>query len=151
MREKEYTTGIHFHFLHTGTGLKERRRLKSFIASIFKKERRSFKTLNYIFCTDQYLLEINRQFLQHDYYTDIITFNMAGKTAPVVADIYISLDRVKENAHTLQEYMYKELHRVIFHGALHLCGYKDKQMKEKNLMTQKENFYLDKYFTGRST
>ena len=151
MREKENSTGIHFHFLHSKTALKERRRLKLFIALLFKKERTSFETLNFIFCTDQYLLEINRQFLQHDYYTDIITFNMSSKSEPVVADIYISLDRVKENAHALQQYVYKEMHRVIFHGALHLCGYKDKQMKDKNLMRQKEDFYLDKYFTGRST
>lgn len=104
-------------------------------------------SLTYIFCSDEYLLGINRQFLRHDYYTDIISFNLAAKKAPVEGEIYISLDRVKDNARQLKLPFKQELHRVIFHGALHLCGYKDKLRKDITLMRKMEDFYLKKYFS----
>ena len=102
---------------------------------------------NYIFCSDDYLLGINQQFLEHDYYTDIITFDLSpsGK-APLEAELYISVDRVKENATTLGQPFYRELHRVIFHGLLHLMGYKDKQKKDQTLMRQMEEKLLTEYF-----
>lgn len=101
--------------------------------------------LNYIFCTDRQLLEINRQYLKHDYYTDIITFELSGPTDPIEGEIYISIDRVKENARILKEKLNKELHRVIFHGALHLCGYSDKSKKEILKMRKMEDQCLLNY------
>jgi probable rRNA maturation factor len=146
MLDKEIHSSVRFNFLHTDRSLRDRRRLKAFLIALFKKEKTAMEGLNYIFCTDKYLLQINQQFLQHNDYTDIITFNLATRKTPVEGEIYISLDRVRENAAFLHEYFYRELHRVIFHGALHLCGYKDKTNKESELMRQKEDYYLDQYF-----
>src|SRR5262245_54377015 len=116
-----------YFFFQTPVSLRDRTKLKTFIAGIFKKEKRRLAYLNYIFCTDKQLLEINRQYLKHDFYTDIITFELSEKDQPVQGEVYISIDRVKDNALNLDERVNKELHRVIFHGALHLCGYSDKQ------------------------
>src|SRR5262249_42286938 len=117
---------IHFHALQP-IDLRQRAGLKSFLASLFRREKKKLEGLTYIFCSDEYLLEINRQFLKHDYYTDIITFNLAESGQPVQGEIYISIDRVRENARQYNSSIKRELHRVIFHGALHLCGYKDKK------------------------
>ena len=119
--------------------------LKSFIASLFKKEKYSLSNLTYVFCSDAFLLQMNRDFLQHDYYTDIITFGLSDKGEPIEAEIYISLDRVKENAKTLGIPFADEAYRVIFHGALHLCGYKDKKKSEIAVMRHKEDQYLRLY------
>ena len=124
--------------------LANRTQLKNYIQYVFKKEGEKLESLNYIFCTDKALLEINRQFLTHDFYTDIITFDLSDSDA-VRAEIYISVDRVKENAIHLGVSFKLELHRVIFHGVLHLCGYKDKSKKETREMRSKEAFYLKKY------
>ena len=120
--------------------LKQRNRLKAFLASTAQSTKRPLGSLNIIFCSDDHLLRINRDFLQHDYYTDIITFDLSpsGK-APLEAELYISVDRVKDNAASLGQPFYRELHRVIFHGLLHLMGYKDKQKKDQALMRQMEN------------
>ena len=99
-----------------------------------------------IFCTDEYLLDINRRFLQHDYYTDIITFNLSGNPKTIEGEIYISVDRINENASSNGVSKKEELHRVIFHGVLHLCGYKDKLQEEKAKMTSAENRHLKMYF-----
>ena len=136
---------VYFHFLQP-VGLKDRQTLKTFLHSIFKKEKVALESLTYIFCSDQYLLEINRQYLNHDYYTDIITFNLAQDPKLVSGEIYISIDRVRDNAQNFNTSFKQELHRVIFHGALHLCGYKDKTPKEEKLMREKENKYLALYF-----
>jgi probable rRNA maturation factor len=125
-------------------GLTNRTVLKNFIESIFKKEGKKLLSINYIFCTDKALLEINRQFLSHDFYTDIITFDLSDFTA-MQAEIYISVDRVRENAAGLGVTFKSELHRVIFHGVLHLCGYKDKTRREMEEMRGKEEYYLKKY------
>lgn len=100
-------------------------------------------TITIVLCSDDQLLEVNRQFLQHDYYTDIITFQYADNQQ-VSGDLMISLDRVIENAKTFKVSTEKELHRVMIHGVLHLCGYKDKRKTDKELMTKKENTYLRK-------
>jgi rRNA maturation RNase YbeY len=127
--------------------LKQRNRLKSFLASTAKSSKRPLGSLNIIFCSDEHLLGINRDFLQHDYYTDIITFDLsASSKAPLEAELYISVDRVKENAITLGQPFYRELHRVIFHGLLHLLGYKDKQKKDQALMREMEDRLLGEYF-----
>jgi len=102
-------------------------------------------TLNFIFCPDEYLLEINRKYLNHDYYTDIITFPYKQHPEALEADIYISIDRVKENAKNLGVAFQDELLRVIIHGVLHLLGYKDKSPDEAARMRQKEEQCLKRY------
>lgn len=116
--------------------------LKSFIASIFKKEKRELGSINYIFCSDDMLLKINQDFLQHNYYTDIITFGLNEPGEPIEAEIYVSIDRVKDNANQHSVSYQNEMQRVLFHGALHLCGYKDKKKSEIMVMRQKEDQYL---------
>lgn len=119
-----------------------KRQVKAFIESIFKKEKQALASITYVFCSDKFLLQMNRDFLQHDYYTDIITFGLSEKGQPVEAEVYISLDRVKDNAKTHGATRTNETLRVIFHGALHLCGYKDKKKSEITLMRDKEDYYL---------
>ena len=119
--------------------------LKAFIETLFKKEKTPLAAINYIFCSDKYLLSINQQFLNHDYYTDIITFGLHDKGTPVVAEVYISTDRVKENAVTHGVTYTNEMLRVLFHGALHLCGYKDKSKADILTMRAKEDAYLKRY------
>jgi rRNA maturation RNase YbeY len=109
-----------------------------------KEETTGFHSLNYIFCNDEYLLNINRDFLQHDDYTDIITFNL-DHDGGIIGEIYISIERVKENALIFKVPFLKELYRVMFHGALHLAGYKDKSKAEQVEMREKEDYYLGKY------
>lgn len=134
-----------FFFEEKVFSLQSRAELKAFIEILFKKEKKKLGSINYIFCSDKRLLEINQQFLRHDYYTDIITFDLS-ETDFTQAEIYISIDRVKDNAKTEGVSFKSELHRVIFHGALHLCGYKDKSRREALQMREKESFYLLKYF-----
>jgi probable rRNA maturation factor len=136
---------IHFFFADTRISLRDRTRLKAFITTMFGKEGKKLSGLNYVFCSDEYLLDINRRFLNHDYYTDIITFDISEKRAPIEGEIYISIDRVKENALSMNQSFRRELHRVIFHGVLHLCGYKDKSKADEAQMRAKENEYLDRY------
>ena len=127
--------------------LKQRNRLKSFLASTAISAKRPLGSLNIIFCSDEHLLGINRDYLQHDYYTDIITFDLSPSSkSPLEAELYISIDRVKENASILGQPLYRELHRVIFHGLLHLLGYKDKQKKDQALMRELEDRLLAEYF-----
>ena len=121
--------------------LKNKTGLKTFIFSVFKREKKRVASINYIFCSDQYLLQINKDFLQHDYYTDIITFDLSDKNA-IVGEIYISVDRVKDNANVQGTSFSNELLRVMFHGVLHLCGYGDKTKSEITVMRQKEDYYL---------
>lgn len=141
---------VYFFFENKNIYLEERTRLKFFLEKIFLIERVSLKSLNYIFCSDKRILTINRQFLQHDYFTDIITFQLS-ETGPVEAEIYISIDRVRENAKKLGVTLKSELHRVIFHGVLHLCGYGDKDIEQERIMRQMEDLYINQYFNKRST
>jgi probable rRNA maturation factor len=126
--------------------LKNRTRLKTFIKDLFAREGQGLRNLQYVFCTDDYLLQINQQFLQHDTLTDIVTFELGEDPAITEGEIYISIDRVNENALKFKVSQEHELHRVIFHGALHLCGYKDKTKDESTLMREKENECLKLYF-----
>ena len=145
MLGKDLQTKIQFHFQHSNLALRDRRRLKIFIGSIIRKEKRRLESLHFIFCADDDLLSINQEFLGHNYYTDIITFEL-GADNIIKGEIYISTDRVRENAKTFNNPLYKELHRVIFHGVLHLCGYQDKTRKELILMRKMEDKYLNLYF-----
>ena len=127
--------------------LRNRNRLKKFLINLFKKEDKKLDSINYIFCTDRFLLNVNRHYLNHNFYTDILTFNLSDNNRdPIKAEVYISLQRVRENAKKLQTSVKSELNRVIFHGALHLCGYNDSTKKEKDIMTSKEDLYLSQYF-----
>jgi len=137
---------VQFFFEGVHITLAERNRLKSFLIDLFKKRKTPLSHLTYIFCTDEYLLNINKQFLQHDYYTDIITFNLAPDSQPIEGEIYISIDRVMENAKVEGVSRKEELHRVIFHGALHLLGYGDKNKDEQMAMRKAENKCLKAYF-----
>ena len=140
------TKNIQFNFT-SKISLAERNKLKAFIFLIFKKEKKKPGNISYVFCSDKEILQINRSYLQHNYYTDIITFDLSQPGSPIIdAEIYISTDTVRDNAIRFKNSIKKELHRVIFHGILHLCGYKDKTPADQELMTKKENYYLELYF-----
>lgn len=144
---------VTFNYLVNSGKPKRIRLLKKFIAQVFKMEGIQLSVINYIFCSDEYLLKVNREYLGHDYYTDIVTFELNEKREAVVSDIYISTDRVKENAEAFGEDYQAELARVIIHGALHLCGYKDKKRPDIMTMRAKECFYIKKLhaFFSRGT
>jgi rRNA maturation RNase YbeY len=131
-------------------GLKERRRLSGFLDGLVAQYRPEVRKveLNYIFCSDAYLLQMNRQFLDHDTLTDIITFDLSDNKQTLTGEIYISIERVKENAVKFKTTTNEELHRVVFHGALHLCGFKDKKEADKKIMRQKEDECLAAYNNG---
>ncbi len=116
--------------------------LKSFLAHLFKKEQKNLSALTYVFTTDKTLLDINLRYLRHDTLTDIITFNLSESTEEIIGEVYISVERVKDNAPVYKTSFRNELLRVIFHGALHLCGYKDKKKSEITIIRQKEDHYL---------
>jgi rRNA maturation RNase YbeY len=139
-------TKIHFFSYDLPTSLKNTTNLKHFIESIFKKEMQSLNSINYVFCSDKIILEINKKYLHHDFYTDVITFDLSPDNKAISAEVYISIERIKDNAKQLGLSIKSELHRVLFHAALHLCGYSDKKKKDKEVMRKKENELLDKYF-----
>lgn len=121
--------------------LKDKTKLKQWIKTITEKEKHKLGQINYIFCTDDELLEINIRHLNHKTLTDIITFDYTeGKT--IHSDIYISIERVEENSKKFKVTFDEELHRVMIHGILHLCGYKDKSKADSELMRKKENASL---------
>lgn len=122
--------------------------LKQFIELLFKNEKKGLMELTYVFCSDDYLLDINKDFLQHDYYTDIITFDLSENPKQTIGEIYVSLDRIKDNAKTLEISLKDETLRVIFHGALHLCGYRDKSKADVTTMRKKEEYYMSLYKAG---
>jgi rRNA maturation RNase YbeY len=132
---------VYFFYEKKGFSLRNRGTLKDFIEKIFRKEKNLLGSINYIFCSDKKLLEINKTYLKHNFYTDIISFDLSSGPKKI-AEIYISVDRVRENAKSLGVSLNNELHRVIFHGALHICGYKDKTNKDRAVMRSKEDHYL---------
>ena len=114
----------------------------SWLEDVIKTENKKLGEINYILCDDEYLLKVNQDFLDHDYYTDIITFDyVKGKT--ISGDIFVSLPRISDNAKNLVKDFNSEFHRVLAHGILHLMGYKDKTEEEITVMRQKEDFYLN--------
>jgi probable rRNA maturation factor len=123
--------------------LKHKTALRQWITQTIHAEGFKLKELSYIFCSDDYLLQINRQYLNHDTYTDIITFDNSDIEKVIIGDIFISIERIRENAAKFNIAEIDELHRVIIHGVLHLLGYKDKTAVTKQKMTQKEDFYLN--------
>ncbi|MGM0647959.1 MAG: rRNA maturation RNase YbeY [Bacteroidota bacterium] len=119
-------------------------RYRAWFLRVAEEEDTEIESLNYIFCSDAYLLNLNQQYLKHFDYTDVITFQYHGQGEAVAGDIFISAERVRQNASTYQVDFRTELDRVMVHGLLHLLGYADKTPDEKLLMTQKEDFYLGK-------
>ena len=130
-----------FYYADRSLPLKGKRVVQGFIPQLFVEEKVALDELNYIFCSDEYLLEINRSFLSHDDFTDIITFDLSEGDG-VKGEVYISLDRVCDNAKEQGVSFREEVLRVLFHGALHLCGYRDKKKSEITIMRQKEEYYL---------
>ncbi len=136
---------ISFNQADSKVTLANRVALKSFIEKRIKKEGFSIQTLTYVFCSDKYLLKMNKDFLSHNYYTDIISFDLSETPGNLIGEVYISVDRVKDNAKTHGTSLKEELHRVIFHGALHFCGYKDKKPADTIKMRQMEDRWLAAY------
>lgn len=135
---------ITFTSQHTDFKLQQSIKIKAWIKRIIDLEKKKEGQLNFVFTTDEDLLKVNQQFLKHNTYTDIITFDYTeGKI--LKADIMISVDRVEENAEKLKQDKHEELKRVIIHGVLHLCGYKDKSKTDSELMRKKENWALKKF------
>jgi len=119
------------------------------LLNLIEKEGFKLSSVNFIFCSDDYLLRVNNTYLEHDYYTDVITFDY-NESDFIIGDVYISVDRVADNAISYNVSFLNELLRVIVHGVLHLCGYKDKTQDESLLMKSKEDFYLS-VFVSRET
>lgn len=115
---------------------------RKWLREVIRREDRKLGNLNYIFCSDAYLLSINEQYLNHHTLTDIITFDNSEEENEIESDVFISIDRVRENAETLKADFDHELHRVLVHGVLHLCGYEDKTPVQKSAMRKREDAYL---------
>jgi probable rRNA maturation factor len=142
MQKSKSRGKVRFHSADATVKFHQKTRLKKFVADLFKKEGTEMESLDYIFCSDDYLLGINKQFLQHNYHTDIITFPLSGKGDPVIGEVYMSIDRIRDNAKEYEVNFIQEFLRVVFHGALHLCGYKDKSASDIKKMRSKEDEYL---------
>jgi len=136
---------VRFHKADVSFRVPQSTSIKSFLSQQFSTATGKALDLDCIFCSDEYLLNVNRTFLQHDYYTDIITFPLDETEKKTVAEIYISIDRVKENATAENVSFENELQRVIFHGVLHLCGFKDKTKAQSQLMREMENQWLAEF------
>jgi len=137
---------VHFFSQSLNNPLKDRKKFKSFVDYILRQEGKRLNLISFVFCTDDELRKLNNDFLQHDYYTDILTFDLSENKRDVIADIYISIDRTKDNARSFSVSFLRELHRVMIHGVLHLCGYKDKKNSDIKEIRAKEDWYLAKYF-----
>lgn len=141
------TQKINFSYQVEMKPIKESSRLKDFIERMLTAEKRNLESLSIVLCSDTFLHQINLKYLAHDNLTDIITFDYTNSPGTINGEIYISIDRIKENADTFNQTIRREMHRVIFHGILHLCGYKDKLRDDQKLMRQKEDEYLTRYFS----
>lgn len=124
--------------------LRNKIKLKQWIKAAVIEEGFRLDELTYVLCSDEYLLKMNQQYLDHDTYTDIITFDNSEKDGIITGDIFISIPRIKENAEKFSVSEADELHRVIIHGVLHLMGYTDKTATAKKKMSLKEDYYLTK-------
>ena len=134
--------GSNISFYSVGTfSLKTEAAVVDCIKAITAEESREVGDITFVFCDDNYLLKINKEFLDHDTYTDIITFDYSVGNE-VISEIYVSTDRVEENAKKYKQTFENEIHRVMIHGVLHLCGYNDKLAEERQIMRDKENHYL---------
>ena len=132
---------VFFHFEDLTFSLENKRKIREWLEGCCVKENKKLGDLNYIFCSDKYLLKVNRKHLNHNYLTDVITFD---NTSPegISGDIFISYERVKDNAKMYKQKSVDELHRIMIHGLLHLMGYSDKKAEQQKVMKSKEDFYL---------
>ena len=135
---------IHFCTEDITFSLKEKLKHKAWLNEVAKQEGKKILELTYVFCSDEYLLQINQEYLNHDTLTDIVTFDNSEDPKKIEGDIFISIERVRENGNKLGT-SETELKRVMVHGLLHLLGYKDKKKEDKALMTEKEDFYIKQY------
>ena len=135
---------ISFHIIKNGFKLKNRQEIRKWLKDVISAELRKPGQIDIIFCSDDYLLELNKQQLNHNYYTDVLTFNYSEESTIISGDIFISTDRVKENAHYFNVEEDEELLRVVVHGILHLVGYNDETDTEILLMRKKELEYLNR-------
>lgn len=135
-------SSIDFHFQDVAVPDFDKQAVSEWIRKTIEKEKQETGFLNIVFCNDDYLLELNKSFLQHNTLTDIITFDYTEELEGISGDIFISVPRVRENAEKLQTGFSEELHRVVIHGILHLLGFKDKTPVQKRRMREKENYYL---------
>ena len=141
---------VRFYEQEVKSGLKDRRKLSRYLQSLIRRQKTQVKDVQlvYVFCDDDYLVEINMDYLNHATLTDIITFDLSEEPDTMQGEVYISTERVRENAGKYKVTYEMELHRVIFHGALHLCGFKDKKKADKERMRQEEDLCLSQYFNG---
>ena len=142
---------IHFFTEEISFTLKNKTIIRNWLRETISAEGYVLEELNFIFCSDEYLLGINQQYLDHDTYTDVITFDNSEALKTIVGDIFISIDRIKENAKEFKHDFMNELCRVMVHGTLHLLGYPDKGKVAKKIMTEKEDLYLAKLLLKPTT
>ncbi|MFY8004784.1 MAG: rRNA maturation RNase YbeY [Chitinophagaceae bacterium] len=139
---------VKFYYADIKNRIKGANSIKQSVEKLFLEENHKLSYINYVFCSDEYLLTINKEHLNHDYYTDIITFDLTDNVNEgIIGEIYVSFDRIVDNAINHQTNTQNELLRVVFHGALHLCGYKDKAKSDELLMRKKENYYIEKHLS----
>ncbi|MEJ7674353.1 MAG: rRNA maturation RNase YbeY [Chitinophagaceae bacterium] len=143
-------TSIFFNDLDTKSSLLHKRKFKDFIANIFRDENRWLERVDIIFCSDAYLLDLNKKFLNHNFYTDTLTFVLSKANEPLLGEVYISIDRIKANSIDFRDTYQNELARVVIHGCLHLCGYEDKPTNQA-LMIKRQEEYLINWFVSRET
>ena len=125
--------------------ISNKKEIRTLLKEICKKENKKISFINCVFCSDNRLLEINKKYLNNASLTDVVTFDFTTNKKTIEGDVYISIDRVKENAKKYKQPFKTELLRIIIHGLLHLIGFSDKTKEEKNTMTLKENEYLSMY------
>ena len=141
-RIRFFPSGVKFSF-------RDRKKFKHFIDLIILREGKKIEIVNFVFCTDLQLRNLNKKFLNHDYFTDILTFDLSENKKLIIADIYVSVNRINDNSKKFHISFTKELHRIMIHGLLHLCGYKDKKKIEKSQIRLTEDKYLSLYFSKR--
>jgi probable rRNA maturation factor len=137
---------INFYTADKGYSIKNKNKIKDWIQSEAAINKKQIEEINIVFCSDDYLLDLNKKFLNHNYYTDVITFDNSIENN-ISGEIYISVDRLRENAKNLNAKLFDEFIRIIIHGSLHLFGFSDKSKREKELMTQKENEAIDRFYS----
>ncbi|MEO5782718.1 MAG: rRNA maturation RNase YbeY [Ginsengibacter sp.] len=142
---------IYFHELNIKSSLLHRNVLKKFLLTIFKKERKRVNRVDIIFCTDKYLLSLNKSFLNHAYNTDTLSFLLSDDKLPIIGELYISIQRIKFNSRDLNIKYKNELLRVIIHSCLHLCGYKDAPKTSAKEMEARQEKYLTHWIVSRET
>lgn len=136
---------VHLHYPYKRLPFKSVKSIKTLVQTLFLEEGLVLDRLDYIFCSDTFLLELNKIHLEHDFFTDIITFDLSKSSTYIAGECYISLDRVQENAKLYHKPYVDEVLRVIIHGALHLCGFKDKTKSEIAGIRLREDHYLHQF------